>query len=42
MKPAADLPKDRVIIVNLSGRGHKDVAQVADMRGGRTGGVREN
>lgn len=42
MKPAADLPKDRVIIVNLSGRGDKDVAQVADKLDGRTGGVREN
>lgn len=30
---AKDMPKDSSIIVNLSGRGDKDVAQVADMEG---------
>ena len=31
MKLAPTLAKDQVIIVNLSGRGDKDVAQVAEM-----------
>ena len=31
MKLAKDLPKDKIIIVNLSGRGDKDVKQVKDM-----------
>ena len=30
MKHAPKMPKDALIIVNLSGRGDKDVAQVAD------------
>ena len=30
MKPTPKMPKDALIIVNLSGRGDKDVAQVAD------------
>jgi len=30
MKVAPTMPKDQIIIVNLSGRGDKDVAQVAD------------
>lgn len=32
-KLAAQRPKDEIIIVNLSGRGDKDVAQVAEMLG---------
>jgi len=31
MKLAATLAKDKIIIVNLSGRGDKDVAQVKEM-----------
>ena len=31
MKLAKDLPKDKLIIVNLSGRGDKDVAEVKDI-----------
>ncbi len=31
MKFAADLPKDNIVIVNLSGRGDKDVAEVAQI-----------
>jgi tryptophan synthase beta chain len=31
MKLAKDLPKEKIIIVNLSGRGDKDVAEVKDM-----------
>ena len=33
LKRAAELPKDKVIIVNLSGRGDKDVQQVAAILG---------
>ncbi|MFT3828767.1 MAG: tryptophan synthase subunit beta [Opitutaceae bacterium] len=33
LKRAAELPKDKVIIVNLSGRGDKDVQQVAALLG---------
>ncbi len=36
LKRAAALPKDKVMIVNLSGRGDKDVQQVAEMLGGKT------
>ena len=28
---APDLPKDSIVLVNLSGRGDKDVAQVAEL-----------
>lgn len=31
MKMAPDLPRDKVLLVSLSGRGDKDVAQVAEM-----------
>ena len=31
MKMAPDMPKDDILLVNLSGRGDKDVAQVAEM-----------
>ena len=34
VKLAAELAKDKIIVVNLSGRGDKDVAQIADMMGG--------
>jgi tryptophan synthase beta subunit len=30
------LPKDKIIIVNLSGRGDKDVQQVAALLGAKT------
>jgi len=33
MKLAKETAKDQIIIVNLSGRGDKDVAQVRDMMG---------
>jgi tryptophan synthase beta chain len=35
MKIAPDMPRDSVMIVNLSGRGDKDVHTVAEMNGGR-------
>ncbi|MDD1718525.1 MAG: tryptophan synthase subunit beta [Methanoregulaceae archaeon] len=34
MKMAGTVPRDHVVVVNLSGRGDKDVAQVAGMEGG--------
>jgi tryptophan synthase beta chain len=33
IKRAAELPKDKILIVNLSGRGDKDVQQVAALLG---------
>ncbi len=33
MKLAAELPRDRVVLVNLSGRGDKDINTVADLEG---------
>ncbi|MCL6453820.1 MAG: tryptophan synthase subunit beta [Alicyclobacillus sp.] len=38
MKTAATMPKDATVVVCLSGRGDKDVAQVADMVGGNGDG----
>jgi len=33
MKLAPTLPKDKIIVVNLSGRGDKDVAAIARYKG---------
>ncbi len=33
MKLAAELPKDELILINLSGRGDKDIHTVADLEG---------
>ena len=33
VKQAPSLPRDRIIVVNLSGRGDKDVQQVARLKG---------
>lgn len=33
MKMAKDLPKDKIILINLSGRGDKDVAEIARILG---------
>jgi tryptophan synthase beta chain len=39
MKTAPEMPRDTVIVVNLSGRGDKDVATVAEMLGQRVMGL---
>jgi tryptophan synthase beta chain len=33
MKMAATMPKDALLLVNLSGRGDKDIGTVADLSG---------
>jgi len=33
MRLAATMPKDRILLVNLSGRGDKDMATVAERSG---------
>lgn len=33
MKMAKDLPKEKIIIISLSGRGDKDVAEIARLLG---------
>ncbi len=35
MKLAPTMPKDQILVVNLSGRGDKDVAQIMDVLGGK-------
>jgi tryptophan synthase beta subunit len=35
IKSAPAMPKDRIIIVNLSGRGDKDAETIAEMKEGK-------